>query len=616
MIDGEWGSGKTYFLKHSLLKIMESADYGKDKRRKYAYVSLYGVKSIDNITKSILFQYWGKKYEKSIESVNCLIDTASNMLSLATDSVNINLSNLNKNLRNIAIKEWIICFDDLERCFIPLNEILGYINQLVEHNKCKVIIIANEKEIGKLYLNQNLEAKYQVVLSGQKIDFDPSDKTNDNDQDKGIGINRLYENVKKLFEENIEYRTIREKVIGLTIKYEVQISQSYDSILKGMKYNDELNAFFAGKKDVILQHFENQGCCNLRTLISIFSCVEKIYDEMIDKNFNSVECYYDEIMDLFLEYVVLVMIYYKNGGKVSDLGLNTESGYVHLKKNFYDRTRGFKFLERYCTTLNFSTDEFTRVVSKLRREFEDKKQKENDQKIGLGQAYGDLTTWWELEDEQVQCLIKKLGEEVRDDKYPIVSYQGIIGQLMVLEENGFTDVNMDSLIDCMNKNISKTNGKIDDIDRFSYSFTNEVLHNRYLEYVDKIKCNVDAVNNSVKSSEITDILNDEAWENNITKYCDEHYNDFILRYGFIDLIDTDILLDKLLKAKVQEWYTIKSMLQSVYRAANIKDFFLNDKVKLEKMLDKIREIEVSGINKPLAKKLLMEYIEDILKRLN
>jgi len=45
MIDGEWGSGKTYFLKHSLLKIMESADYGKDKRRKYAYVSLTNIKT-------------------------------------------------------------------------------------------------------------------------------------------------------------------------------------------------------------------------------------------------------------------------------------------------------------------------------------------------------------------------------------------------------------------------------------------------------------------------------------------------------------------------------------------------------------------------------------------
>ena len=34
MIDGDWGSGKTYFLTHSLMRIMETIDIGKDKRRK------------------------------------------------------------------------------------------------------------------------------------------------------------------------------------------------------------------------------------------------------------------------------------------------------------------------------------------------------------------------------------------------------------------------------------------------------------------------------------------------------------------------------------------------------------------------------------------------------
>ena len=36
MIDGDWGAGKAYFLTHSLMRIMETIDLGKDKRRKYA----------------------------------------------------------------------------------------------------------------------------------------------------------------------------------------------------------------------------------------------------------------------------------------------------------------------------------------------------------------------------------------------------------------------------------------------------------------------------------------------------------------------------------------------------------------------------------------------------
>ncbi|WP_407250343.1 P-loop NTPase fold protein [Klebsiella michiganensis] len=41
--------------------------------------------------------------------------------------------------------EIIIALDDLERTDIPLKEILGYVNYLVEISKVKVILIANEK---------------------------------------------------------------------------------------------------------------------------------------------------------------------------------------------------------------------------------------------------------------------------------------------------------------------------------------------------------------------------------------------------------------------------------------------------------------------------------------
>lgn len=43
-----------------------------------------------------------------------------------------------------------IIFDDLERCSIVIPNILGYINQFVENNGLKVIVIANEDEIIKL----------------------------------------------------------------------------------------------------------------------------------------------------------------------------------------------------------------------------------------------------------------------------------------------------------------------------------------------------------------------------------------------------------------------------------------------------------------------------------
>ena len=136
MIDGEWGSGKTYFLTHSLMRIMETIDMGKDKRRKYAYVSLYGAKSIDEVSKEIVFQCFGKKHKKKVETADAVMETASNILTASLGAVNIDLSKIKETLAKIDINNWIICFDDLERCCLPISEMLGYINRLVEHNNC------------------------------------------------------------------------------------------------------------------------------------------------------------------------------------------------------------------------------------------------------------------------------------------------------------------------------------------------------------------------------------------------------------------------------------------------------------------------------------------------
>jgi hypothetical protein len=54
--------------------------------------------------------------------------------------------NIKESLNKFRAKVYV--FDDLERCEAPINKVLGYINQFVEHGSAKVIILANEQEIG------------------------------------------------------------------------------------------------------------------------------------------------------------------------------------------------------------------------------------------------------------------------------------------------------------------------------------------------------------------------------------------------------------------------------------------------------------------------------------
>ncbi len=614
MIDGDWGSGKTYFLTHSLIKIMKNIDNGKDKPRKYAYISLYGAKSIEEVSKEIVFQCFGNENKKRVKTANTVMETASNILTASLGVVNIDLSKIKETLAKIDINNWIICFDDLERCCLPINEILGYMNRLVEHNKCKVIVLANESEIGKITLNQRLEEKYQVVLSGRKMLFNNNDSSDTRNAESGINVKKLKDETKALFNEDILYKAIREKVIGLTIRYEPQMDVVFDFIISDFINGTSLKNYLIKNKSRILGYFKEEKCYNLRTLISVLGYIQKVYEEMTSHQFHTVK-YFDKIMESFLEYIVMLTIYYRNGGKIRELNLTSEIGYVPLGQSIYSNVRGFKFLEKYCTTLSFSEQEFVRVVALLRQEYEEEEKRIAKSKYGLAKAYGELTYWWEKEDNEVSNLIALLRNEIEQDKYLFSSYQDIIGRLLVLEYWGHNIGNIDEWISLMNQNIDNSEDVVD-IERQSFSVKNNPeLKKRYDEYVDRLKLNAGHKNYVIKANELFQYMNSDNWAEELLNYCDKHYNEFLCRYGFIDLLDIDNLLKKMQNASVMELCLIKDIFIRVYGIANISDFFTNDLDIIKKFRDSVKLIDFDGINKPLARKELENCLDDIIKAL-
>ena len=57
----------------------------------------------------------------------------------------------------------ILCFDDLERANVDVIDILGYINNFVEHDHIKTIIICNEKELSTKLKSSNIEMKTLLI---------------------------------------------------------------------------------------------------------------------------------------------------------------------------------------------------------------------------------------------------------------------------------------------------------------------------------------------------------------------------------------------------------------------------------------------------------------------
>lgn len=135
LLSGPWGVGKTYLLKAFLKK-----ELGEDPAN-YVYVSLYGLSTIEEIDDALFQAAFPALTGTAAKVAGRVAKVGLKFLKVEPGEWDIKAF-LNK------FRAKLYVFDDLERCEAPTNKVLGYINQFVEHGGAKVIILANEKEIG------------------------------------------------------------------------------------------------------------------------------------------------------------------------------------------------------------------------------------------------------------------------------------------------------------------------------------------------------------------------------------------------------------------------------------------------------------------------------------
>ena len=164
MVNGAWGSGKTHLVKE-FLKSRSSL--------KPLYVTLNGISSTDQID-----QEFYRQLHPILSSRGMRIAGAA-ARALAKGAIRMDFSKdvsgtLNFSMPEVDLtkdladpRDRLLIFDDLERCKMPVSEVLGYINGFVEHDGLKAIILANETEI-----RTNLEPRYDEIrekLIGQTL---------------------------------------------------------------------------------------------------------------------------------------------------------------------------------------------------------------------------------------------------------------------------------------------------------------------------------------------------------------------------------------------------------------------------------------------------------------
>lgn len=634
LIDGTWGSGKTYLYENYLVDAIDSVEVGKNERKQNAYISLYGISSIDSLAKQLITNYLiyvkgngNKLVKKGLKPLAGIIGVASSAFSFSIGPISTDLSNVFEKIEgSIDVKDMVICFDDLERCTIPINEFFGFVNNLIEHCNCKVIILADEKNIGKIYANTNIEEKYLTVISGnRKVVEYIGDGKNTKTQNKGLGKDTngeiTVEEVKKLneilYSENYLYKDIKEKVIGKTMLYYPALKDVIKEVIcgneksKGIIQEGQYKEYLLKYINDIVSAFIETENRNLRIIRSWIFLFRKIYEATTKYYSNSK--YYEEILNDFLRYSIWVAGAIKKNKKITRSTNYGSQDMVYFEDHEYTHIFRYSFIDAWINRDAWSDEDLSQACKSIikRREQEDV---DNPPKIhSTGKALNELRDWYLMEDEQVEEVLEKLVHEVEEGKYAYYDYSNILSTLLYLQVNGLFTGDIKKIQTKMIDMIKK-DPDVQEENDFPKNFSSEEIRDKYNELYRPI-----AEERKIRNREIN---KEEQEESDIYRSADVFYehcskmeNYYCSHKSFIEYLDLDKLLALINISNNEDIYTILQAFKTVYFMGNLKDFYMTDIEGIKKIIEGVKDDDIvkqGGITRKIA---LSNFVESLKKDL-
>ena len=634
LIDGTWGSGKTYLYENYLVDAIDSVEVGKNERKQNVYISLYGISSIDLLAKQLITNYLiyvkgngNKLIKKGLKPLAGIIGVASSAFSFSIGPISTDLSNVFEKIEgSIDVKDMVICFDDLERCTIPINEFFGFVNNLIEHCNCKVIILADEKNIGKIYANTNIEEKYLTVISGnRKVVEYIGDGKNTKTQNKGLGKDTngeiTVEEVKKLneilYSENYLYKDIKEKVIGKTMLYYPALKDVIKEVIcgneksKGIIQEGQYKEYLLKYINDIVSAFTETENRNLRIIRSWIFLFRKIYEATTKYYSNSK--YYEEILNDFLRYSIWVAGAIKKNKKITRSTNYGSQDMVYFEGHEYTHIFRYSFIDAWINRDAWSDEDLSQACKSIikRREQEDV---DNPPKIhSTGKALNELRDWYLMEDEQVEEVLEKLVHEVEEGKYAYYDYSNILSTLLYLQVNGLFTGDIKKIQTKMIDMIKK-DPDVQEENDFHKNFSSEEIRDKYNELYRPI-----AEERKIRNREIN---KEEQEESDIYRSADVFYehcskmeNYYCSHKSFIEYLDLDKLLALINISNNEDIYTILQAFKTVYFMGNLKDFYMTDIEGIKRIIEGVKDDDIvkqGGITRKIA---LSNFVESLKKDL-
>lgn len=579
LINGEWGSGKTFFITEKLSKVIKNKIKNDGK---YIYVSLYGVENVEELSNKLYSEICSETLVKlsgvEKEKIDAGIKLIPKLLYFTKFIPFIkNYKSIKKIMAPIIkeiakIKKCVVVFDDIERCKIDIYELFGYINELVEHNEVKTILVANEEKITR--------------------------------------------------EEN-KYNEIKEKLVGITIVYKPEFNLSYENIIDTYLKETSLKEYLKNEKQktLILKEFYEKEQYNLRTLIYLITMYKKIFSLLEGIEFD--KDYVEIHMENILKYSTYISLELKMKNKLENLEFteNKEIENIYFKGNSQKILYGYRFINDYFQTGYLNEEKTKEILLDEMRERKkiDEKVKANE-KLSFNKLYGN---WWKLEDEEVNNNFKLLKEELEENKYPPILYKDIIIILLQLEIEEFIDENETlEFIKLMKKNLELEETKRKYEKSYKHEIFEIVIEDSKVKekYNNLIKDLLDTIDKNIQKEDGKSFLVENEWNEEFLSECSKLSNVFLVNKKFLFYENIEELMKKIVGVKSPyNVYCLIEGIRRIYSFSNVNEYYKNDIPNLELLINKLKiqigETQKSSKTRTMALKELCNKLEDYLNKI-
>ena len=601
MINGEWGSGKTYFWNHKIRNRIENMTVN-GKKLTTIYMSLYGISNLEEISKKIFIettQLMDKNLKKYMDSngQTFIPEYAKTGLDMA------NFFGVTQNGDKIdyasffSTDDKVLCFDDLERANVDVIDILGYINNYVEHDHIKTIIICNEKELSTKLKSSNLEMKTFIAT----YLLDKEDKLLTTDKPM---VEKIEETIENVFDKANDYERIKEKLIGETFEYAPEFTYIINGLLIRYENNRDLIRFLRENTNLIVSTFIKSGTRNLRILKHALNDFKKVFD-MVNKSYPNTN---NRILQTMLIFTIAVSFEIKAGKVTKDkfININDNEEYkslvvssrvfmdnrqFYIKEfdnnyyyNFKTEYRFFKFIEIYVRTRIFDMKTF-------KKDMEDIINTVDTDKLP---GYKRLLTeeYWKISDDQFPKVISDVLESVKKGEIQLIDLLKIYTYFVYFVKKGLVDYDMQTInsVFLNGMNVSSITSEYcedaeEQIKQMSFDENmpemQEVLarfrdlNNQLKDKMYRVKADTIFKNIPMKMEKFYDMFDKECMDIPIFKYSDPYQ--IFQRISCASNEDIVSIKEKLVDRADKNAKILLPELNNLYKLKQVVDDYISDK---------------------------------------